>query len=51
MVDSEEVGQGEIRDFQLGREVVGQCMYTRGTVDGVEDKVEAGGCLAFCLSC
>ena len=40
MVDSEEVGQGDIRDFQLGREVVGQCMYTRGTVDGVEDKLE-----------
>ena len=37
MVDSEKVGQGEIRDFQLGREVVGQCMYTMGTVDGVED--------------
>ena len=41
MVDREEVGQVEIRDCQLGREVVvGQCMYTMGTVDGVEDKVE-----------
>ena len=38
MVDREEVGQVEIRDCQLGREVVvGQCMYTMGTVDGVED--------------
>ena len=41
VVDREEVGQVEIRDCQLGREVVvGQCMYTMGTVDGVEDKVE-----------
>ena len=41
MGDREEVGQGEIRACQLGREVVGQCMF-RGTVDGVEDKVEDG---------
>ena len=34
-------GQGEIRACQLGREVVGQCMY-RGTDDGVEDKGEDG---------
>ena len=41
MVDREEVGQVEIRDCQLGREVVvGQCMYTRDAVDGVKDKVE-----------
>ena len=41
MVDREEVGQNEMRTCQLGREVVGQCIY-RGTVDGVEDKEEGG---------
>ena len=41
MLDREEVGQSEIRACQLGREVVGQCIY-RGTVDGVEDKEEDG---------
>ena len=41
VVDREEVGQNEMRTCQLGREVVGQCIY-RGTVDGVEDKEEGG---------
>ena len=41
MVDREGVGQGDIRACQLGRQVMGQCMY-RGTVDGVEDKEEDG---------
>ena len=40
VVDREEVGQGEIRACQLGREVVGQYMYRGG-------EWLAGGCLPF----